>query len=458
MGIMDTIMGWFGIGQPKVTATLDKDTVGPGGLVTATVTLEGGSRPVPVTAIEIYFKKESPLGEDGGKTWDTLVEERIWLGDQVLEQGDTMEASLTFQVPTDIEPTEGEISYEVDCSAAVPGWDPEVELELTVTDTPDPMAAEDYSEYHVLPAQRSFRHSSVRGDFRVIPFEDGVVLQWKDALVCRSADGEERWRSPSGRTATVSPDGTRIAAANGSKQVQILNLDTGELDVLMTLDGYVNNIVWTSEGLALNLTDAVVIVDMEGNELRRVTSFGGDGDIFCGSLAGHGDTLFAIDSNDRLLVTIDATSGDVGKTTELSFYPSDVYAVRAGGETVLVLDSDDEVAFFDPGLDSLGDLVVPGKKGIRYLGQEEHSSTHHKVCGRLSPSGEHVLVNDESGMLWLLSRSGDPIRTWPRGEAIDFVEDTGWLDDDTFVAITNDGKSHRVRLQDGGIDWTQQDV
>ena len=457
MGILDTIMGWFGIGQPKVTATLDKTTIGPGGLLTATIVLEGGSRPVPVTAVEVYFKKESPLGDDGGKTWDTLVEERVYLGDQVLAQGQSIETQITFQVPTDLEPTDGDITYEVDCSAAVPGWDPEQEIAVTITDTPDAMAAEDYEEYHVLPAERQFRYSSVRGDFRVIPFDGGVVLQWKNALVCREADGSERWRSPSGRTATISPDGTRVAAANGSKQVEILDLASGEVQATLEPAGYVNNIVWTSEGLALNITDAVIVMDLDGNELRRITTFQ-DGDIFCGSLAGTGDQLFAIDSNDRLLVTIDARTGAVANTTQLSFYPSDVYAVDAGGDTVLVLDSDDDIAFFDPGLSAQGEVEVPGKKGIRFLGQTDGSSTHHKVCGRLSPNGAHLLVNDESGMLWLLKRNGDPVRTWARGGTIDFVEDTGWVDDAHFIAITNDGHSHRVRVADGGLDWTQQDV
>lgn len=452
MGFFDALLGMFGIGQPKLTASIDQTTLKRGALVTVKVRLEGGKREIPLTALVAAFKSEKPL-KDGQKTWDTLTEEKLYFGKQLIQTGDVVEAAITLQVPKDCE-VKSDIRYFVEASADVPGWDPEHEVDVTVQVQDDPMAAEDFSQYHILPQERRFRNSSVRGDFRVFPLADGgAVLGWKDELVCRNADGSERWRAPFGRTAAVSPDGSQIAAANQHKQIAILGVQSGDTEAVLDIGDWVNNIVWTSEGLACNVTEKILVVSLQGDVLREIASLGGErGEPYIGSLTGSGDALLAIDSNERLLVALDARTGQISESKALNFYPSDVY--RVGEHTVV--DSNDRIAMGQGTALGKG-FQPPGRGGIRFLGQSEHSYTHFKPNARLSPDSQRFLVNDQSGLLWLLDTKGNPLRTWPR-EALDFVEDTGWIDDQTFVAITNDGRSHKVSAATGAVAWSQQDI
>jgi hypothetical protein len=455
MGFLDTILGMFGIGQPTVEASADASNLELGSLVTVTITLTGGNREMPLTALIAELKKEYKLSE-GGTTWDTLAEEKVLFGDQALASGETVSTTITLQVPKDADPTGGDIKHKIVCSADVPGWDPSKDIEVTITGDTAPMAAEDFTEYHVIPEERTFRHSSVRGDFRVYPVPDGVVTGWnKSGSIGRNADGSERWRSRFGRTLAISDDGSTLFAANNNKQVALIDPVSGDEKKVIDVGDWVNNIVPLSNGgAAFNVTEKVVIVDAEGAVTREITSIGADGEPYLGSMcAGGDDTVVVIDSNARLLVRLDTATGDVKESTQLNFYPSDVYNV--GGK--LLLDSGDDIAFADETLKVGKKFDPPGRKGVRYLGQQEHSSTHFKCNARLSPNGQRILLNDQSGLLWLLDSKGDPLRTWNRSD-LPYVEDTGWTGDDTFVAITNDGRSHAVSATTGAVSWTQQDV
>ena len=451
MDFFDTILGMFGVGQPKLTATASQTTLGPGAQVTVDIKLEGGKRELPLSALVLELKSEKKL-KDNQKSWDTLAEERVYLGGQPIRPGEVLEARITLQVPAKTSASGGALSHKLVASADVPGWEPDASIPVTITPSADPLAAEDCARYHVLPAERSFRHSSVRGDFRVFPLPDGgVALGWKSLLVCRSGDGQERWRCGFGRTATVSPDGRTIAAANQSKQIGLIDVATGTVQQTIDVGDWVNNIAWVTDGLACNCTSKIVVVSTEGAVLREITTLG-KGEPFIGSLAGAGDQLLAIDSNAQLLVSLDPATGGIRGSQPLSFHPADVYQVGSK----IVVDSNGRVAIGDDIAVSKGFKMI-GRQGIRYVGQSEHSYTHFKPNARLSPNHQRVLLNDQSGLLWLLAADGKPIRTWPR-EQLDFVEDTGWLDDQHFVAITNDGRSHRVDTQTGAIAWSQQDA
>ena len=454
MGFLDTILGMFGIGQPTIAVSIDKNNLGLGGLVTATITMTGGNRDLPLTALVATLKAERDLPNNGGKTWDTLAEEQVYFGEQIIQSGDVVRATITLQVPKDCTPSSGKVLHKVVASADVPGWDPDESIQVTITSEEDPMAAEDTSRYHVLPEERSFRNSSVRGDFRVIPGSDGVVLAWhKSGLVLRNADGSERWRNGFGRTA-VFADGV-VIATNG-KTVGWFDAATGEEQRQVDVGDWVNNIVALPDGgVALNCTEKILVLNPEGEVANTITSFGGERDeVYCGSLCADPDgTIIAIDSNERLMVRLDPASGAVTHSQKLSVHPSDVYRV---GDTVVV-DSSNGVVLATSELAKSDDFDLPGRKGVRFLGQSEHSSTHFKPNARLSPNGQRVLLNDQSGLLWLLDRKGKPVRNWTR-EQLPYVEDANWLDDANFVAITNDGRSHGVSAETGAVGWTQQDA
>ena len=100
---------------------------------------------------------------------------------------------------------------------------------------------------------------------------------------------------------------------------------------------------------------------------------------------------------------------------------------------------------------------VPGLKGTRYLGQEEHNHTHFGAMPRIADDNDRVLCQDGSGQLWLLNKGGDATYVWPR-EVVDAVEDTCWIGPDEFIALTNDGKVMRLSAKGGGAVWVQQDI
>lgn len=455
MGFLDTIKGWFGIGQPTVEAAASTTTLKRGGFVSVTITMTGGDRDLPLTALVLKLKAERDLGEEGGTTWDTLAEETAWFGDQIIASGEVVETRLTIQVPADCDPTGGTTTHELVASADVPGWDPETKISVTITAEADEMAGEDHSRYHILESERNFRNSSVRGDFRVWPLVGGgAVHGWNTSgAVARDDDGTERWRSTYGRTMAIATDGT-VVAADG-KNVAWIDAATGTPKHVIHAGDWVNNIVPLPDGkVALNVTSKVLIMDAQGEIVREITSLGGDDDLFIGGMCeGLDGDIVVIDANARLLASIDPVSGEIKRSKELGFHPADVYKAAA----MLVLDCNEQICFADAELKVRGDFELPGREGIRFKGQSEHSYTHFKPNARLSPDGERILLNDQSGMLWLLTKKGQPIRTWGR-ETLDFVEDANWLDDARFVAITNDGRSHGVDATTGSIAWSHSDL
>ncbi len=51
MSFIDSILGMFGIGQPKISISIDSNQVKQGALVHGKVTITGGRRPLPLTAV-----------------------------------------------------------------------------------------------------------------------------------------------------------------------------------------------------------------------------------------------------------------------------------------------------------------------------------------------------------------------------------------------------------------------
>jgi hypothetical protein len=82
--------------------------------------------------------------------------------------------------------------------------------------------------YRIIPGAE-FRHSSVRGDFRVYRTAAGIVASWRTELSARSLDGKPLWRkADQGRAVGVSPDGTRIVSTNQAGLLVILDATTGD--------------------------------------------------------------------------------------------------------------------------------------------------------------------------------------------------------------------------------------
>lgn len=462
MGFLDSLLGMIGIGQPDVTLQLDTNPLKFGQLATGRVLVSGGKREMPLTAVDVRLVQREEQ-EDDLDSRTTVTEASIPMGGLTLTSGGSVETDFAFQVPADIEPTGGKVTYEIEASADVPGWDPSQDLEVHISPERDPMADEDYTQYHVLDEEREFRHSSVRGDFRIFSLPGGFGEGWKDTFIARGADGGKLWSLDGfGRTAAISPDGSKLAVADGNQRIALVDPESGEFVVEpISLGSYIDNFAWLENGdLVAAAHDTLYVLDAEGQQKASYNALD-DGrddpeDIFIsGVAAASGSTFFVIDSNASTVSRVDAADGSAQHAANVR-YPSDIYRSVDGSR--YVIDSDDRVSIYDDNLGALVDFEVPGKRGVRFIGQTEHSYNAWKPMARLSPDNERMLLNDRSGQLWLMDATdGSPLRRYSR-EILDYVEDTHWIDDETFAAITNDGKLHIVEVDGFMPVFSEQDV
>ena len=439
MGFFDKIKSAVGVGQPKLEITLDRAQVGLGGIVSGVARATGQERALPVLAFDVRLKRGSQQ-----QGMQVCAEDRIPFGGAELQPGQTMEVRFALQVPASGGASSSGVLYELAVGLDVPGLDPTETIGIMVDAQPEPYAAEDCARYHVLPEPPSLRSSSVRGDFRLVRTADGFLAYWKSYTSLRNADGSERARIDGfGRVAAQGPDG-RILAADG-KRICFFDVLTGApASEPITLDEYVNDIVFLADGsgIVLNGTSKLLVCDAQGHLQRTIADLG-IGELFVSWICGGaGSIVYAVDANQSKLVALDVHRGVLGAAD--TRYPSSIYASADG--SALVVDSSEAIQVFDTRAQVRAQYAIPGKHGVRYVGQAEHSYTHFKGNARLSPDNRHMLVQDGSGQLFLLDAgTGEPKRRYDRA-ALDYVEDTMWWDAHHFIAITNDGRVHGVRL------------
>jgi hypothetical protein len=456
MGFLDTILGMFGIGQPKVSLTLERTSAGRGAILAGSVTVEGGRRPLPVTAFNAKLVRAKKVKTEQGTSTerDTLREETAPQGGQEIAPGGTMKWSFVLQIPADTPPSGDDISYEVEASLDCPGWDPSSEVKVTVTPDIDSAAGEDLSSHYVLPERRYFRHSSVHGDFRVLLCDGGFVTTWKTEISVRNADGSQRCRIPGwGKSMAVSPDGKRLVASDASKRVAMFDLSNGEMigDAIHPGD-WIFDVLWLPGGVVLAAaSDCIHVYDESGEEKASIRQIDG-ADFYCGGLAASPRGFYMTDSNGRRVVECD-TSGSVLAKSEVRS-PSAIFVGTSGKISV---ECHERVAVLDGALSSVKRWELPGKKGTRFAGQDQGSYTHWKAMPKLSPDGETLLVQDGSGQLWQCNAdSGEGVRVFAR-DVVDFVEDTEWVDAQHFLAVLNDGTVKKIGL-DGSVKFAQKDM
>lgn len=457
MGFLDTILGMFGIGQPKLAIQTSAAEAGPGKVLDVTLTLTGGSRPLPLTAFELSVKSTHEKKNADGTTAHEFNEYGkvvVPQGGRMIEPGQTVSITLQVQVPASAEASGPGLKWVVLGNADVPGLDADAKAPLTVTSTPDAWAAEDITQYRVTTTQIHYRHSSVKSDYRILRLPDGFVVTWKDQLSARNLDGSQRWRvSGWGRSFALSPDGSKLLVSNNSKELGILDAATGELvRGPMDLGKWPGDLAWLPG-------DALVVGSDEGVKTLQPDffpiglSFGGDQ--YVGGVAPSTDKRYFVSyPNSNVLKWSEVPTGDHGRI-ELNS-PGDILPSADGG--MLAVRGHDTFHLVDGRTFKLvRSIPVPGLKGTRYLGQEEHNHTHFGAMPRIADDNDRVLCQDGSGQLWLLNKGGDATYVWPR-EVIDAVEDTCWIGPDEFIALTNDGKVMRLSAKGGGAVWVQQDI
>ena len=457
MGFFDSLLGMFGVGQPKLTLQASTAQAGPGQVIDATLTLTGGSRPLPLNALSISVKRTRMVKKADGTTqheFDEFGKVELPQGGRIVAPGKVITFKMRVQVPADAVPTGNGVTWVVLASADVPGLDADAKQPLNVTTTPDAWASEDITKFLVLDAPRSYRHSSVKSDYRILRLSDGFVVTWKNELSARNLDGSHRWRvSCCGRSFTLSPDGTQLLVSNNDKQLAVLDAATGEVvQGPIAFTKWPGDLAWLPGGAFVVGGDEGVNT-MQPNFFPIGVSFGGDQ--YVGGVARSTEMRYFVSyPNSNVLKWAEVPTGDHGRIELQS--PGDILASADG--TMLAVRAHDTFHLVNATTFKLVRSVpVPGLQGVRYLGQEPYSFTHFGAMPRIADDNERVLFQDGSGQLWLLNKGGEATYVWPR-EIVDAVEDTCWIGPDTFVALTNDGRVMCLDTAGGAPTWVQQDI
>lgn len=457
MGFLDSLLGMFGIGQPKISITIDNNQVKQGALVRGTVTITGGRRPLPLTAVIVKVQQKEEKKTESGTTTnsDTKFELNIPQGGRTVEPNHSMSFDFVVQVPADTNASGGAFRHEIEGSADVPGWDPSAEAKITVLPEQDEWAGEDLKRYHLLPTERHFRHSSVHGDYRLLSVDGGFATTWKTEISLRNADGSARAKIHGwGKAFAASADGKQLAASNGYKQVAIFDASNGEMTAgPFDMGDWIFDLLFLPDGsLLASASEKIFVMDGQGNQTGLIEKLGDSG-FYAGGLALAQDGFFITDSNGSRIVKADK-AGNVLAGARLSS-PSALFSLPDGK---VVVECHGSVEVLDGNLKSIKSWDLLGQEGVRYLGQSEHSYTHFKAMPHLSPDGAQVLVQDGSGLLWRMDvGSGEPVQTYDRA-VLDHVEDVLWLDGGHFLAITNDGKVRKMSVAGGPAVFEHQDI
>lgn len=315
---------------------------------------------------------------------------------------------------------------------------------------------DDGEEYHVIPKEHKFTYSSVKGDFRLYRLSNGFCTSWKTFMVARDWDGRELYRiSGYGRSVALSPDKTKLAASSKNKSIAIFDAATGEMiGEPVYGDAYLSDLVWTKNGHILATNSSKIFVMDESGVLQD--SFGkpegGDFDFISGLclFSYDNDHIVIAESNSKRLSKVNFKTKEIIHEVKHRFQMSEVFSSPSNKEYWIVRDINGKIEIhrFDAELEHSYTVDFQGKRGVRFVGQQEHSCTAWTTLPALSPNGTQFLVNDQSGLLYLVSARRDSTchRIFNR-DLVNYAYAMIWQDDDNFVVILDDYKVIKVNTR-----------
>jgi hypothetical protein len=322
--------------------------------------------------------------------------------------------------------------------------------------------------HRILPPQR-FRHSSVRGDFRVYKTAAGIVVSWKTVLSARTVDGKPMWKKDDqGRAVAVSSDGARIVTNNNDGELLVLDAKTGApLGAPAQLGGrgdtthadvWVSAFAWMPDGKHILALDSKHVYLLDGaGALQKELPIKCKEDCFFTAAVGvtNDEAIIANTpgSSSSQLVRIKIADGSIVTAADVYGQDPDLGAQR----TALVVDGLNNLALVDATtLAARWTAPRPGLGGVKFSA-DASGWTEWKSLPKLSPDGKHVVVNDQAGRLWILdAKDGRPLLAYPT-DLVDFVEDVIWLDGENLIAIDNPGRVMRIAGTPAKIVWTEMD-
>ena len=325
---------------------------------------------------------------------------------------------------------------------------------------------DDGRPYEVLPDIRSFMENSVKGDYRLYPLRNGFCSSWGNRIVARNNDGELLWITEGwGRCLAIHPESVIFAAAEGSS-LCLFNASTGRpLREPVNIGIYLDFLIWIDKNRLLGTDGKSLYIFNDHAEQIDVIEGAIDDDGFIGGLCPdlhHPDVVTILDVNGHQLVKIDLklrqviTEKDAAFADQLLYTAGQpwIWATVVNGTTI------EEIRVYDAkNLRERFGMVFKGKKGVRFANQAPNDISFNNFVSlpSLSPLRQYFLVNDNSGLLWLIdARTGDKRRVFRRN-LLDFVLHTHWLDEEHFVAMLDGGFVAKMSVRGTKLIWKEND-
>jgi hypothetical protein len=221
---------------------------------------------------------------------------------------------------------------------------------------------------------RRFRHSSVRGDFRVYRTTAGILAAWKTRLSARTLDGKPQWNHEGqGRAVAISANGAKLVTIDDAGELLVLDAKSGApLGAATHLGGGENQVwidafAWLPDGNHILALDSkhVYMLHGDGTQERELKLKCKEDCFFTSAVAL---------SNDEAIVTNSASSwaGQVmrirladGKTVAAADYYGHDADLAADGSVFVTEDSNGVALFNTATLKPRWNVAMPGYRGVR---------------------------------------------------------------------------------------------
>lgn len=318
--------------------------------------------------------------------------------------------------------------------------------------------------YLVFQHPKEFTYSSVKGDFRIIPFKDSYAVAWKNFIIVRDIKtGAFIWKkSDYGRYAASNPEKTKIVAVSRSKKLNIFDIATGKalLTTPIITDDYINYLVWNKDQKIIALShEYIYIFNEKGKLLEKIELTFAD-EIFLHSLMlspNNPNHIIFIDNRSKQLIKFDILTKNIVKKIEISSKASEIcptddnqfFAVGYSTNFLKIYDTND--------FKEVISIRNYGKRGVQSLKENaprygsQYQRYKHTIWASIpdiSPDKSKVLINDTSGQLYLFEVStGKQIKVFDRTH-LDFVYDVKWLNNQDFIAILNQGNIVKMNINE----------
>jgi hypothetical protein len=326
---------------------------------------------------------------------------------------------------------------------------------------------DDGKPFELIEQERVFMESSVKGDYRLYALKNGFIAAWGNKLSARKFDGEILWKLDSWATAlSVDPDGLLFAASDGNQICLFDTKNANQLSEPFKLNTYIDFIIWLDRNtFAASDGKDILIFNRQAVQIDLLQgAIPEDG--FLGGIAadyGNSAVITVLDVNEHLLKKIDIKKRllikekDVDHAEQLLSDPKQpwIWTTVVNGTEI------QEIRIYDSKrLRECIAIIFHGKKGVRPITQAPNDLSFHSFVSlpSLSPRRQYFLVNDNSGLLWLIdARTGDKRRIFRRN-LLDFVLHTIWVDEEYFIAMLDAGAVAKMSIRGRELTWKHQDL